>query len=85
MRRTITKHILSTTGEPSNSAEKVIELSQPSTDALRQAESAAKRIRKRAAPVRRAFIKGVKDRAAPLWQIMQGGGSVRLKLYLSLL
>lgn len=57
----------------------------PSDAALRYAESAAERVRERAAPIRRAFIKGSADAPPPLYRIMRRGGAIRLKLFLSLL
>lgn len=68
---------------------RTINLRNPSPDALEHARDLAGRIYKRPAPVRNGFVERARpaDREPPLAEILRGGqgGSVRLKLLLSLL
>lgn len=63
------------------------EVIEPSPDALLAAASVAERVSGRSAQIRRAFVVGSEGAPPPMAVLLRGGrgGSVRLKLYLSLL
>lgn len=60
---------------------------RPSSSALQAAESVAARVSNRSAQVRRVFVVGAEGSPPPVARLLRGGrgGSVRLKLYLSLI
>lgn len=63
------------------------EVVEPSADALLAAKSVADRVSGRSAQIRRIFVVGDEGAPPPVARLLRGGrgGSVRLKLYLSLL